>query len=95
MLVLAVVHGVYEFMHQGVEHLNAIAQRWRDKDLIHPVGGGLRAPALANVAAFNIGASKATGHVAFGDCIALFFKERRKREDGLLQPLLARGGFGS
>lgn len=83
-LVLAVVYGVYEFVHQGVKHLNAIAQRRRDKDLIHSVGGGLGAPALANMAAFDIGAGKATGHMAFGDRVALFFKERRKRQDGLL-----------
>lgn len=84
MLVLAVVYGVHEFVHQGVKHLNAIAQRRRDKDLIHSVGGCLFAPALANMAAFDIGASKATGHMAFGNCIALFFEERRKRQDGLL-----------
>jgi hypothetical protein len=71
-------------VHQGVKHLNAIAQRRRDKDLVYSVGGGLGAPALANMPAFDIGAGKPTGHVAFGDCVALFFKERRKRQDCLL-----------
>ena len=73
-LVLAVIHCMHELMHQGIEYLNTIAKPWRNKDLIDLIGRGLCTPALADVAAFNVGAGKATGDMALGDDITFFFK---------------------
>ena len=74
MLVLTVIHRMHQFMHQRIKHLNAIAEPRRDKDLIHLVGRRLGAPALADVPTFNVSTGKATGHMALGYGITLFFK---------------------
>lgn len=73
-LVLAVIHRMHQFMYQRIKHLNAIAEPRRNKDLIHLVCRGLGVPALTDVPAFNVGASKSTGYVALGYGITLFFK---------------------
>ena len=64
MFVLTVVHGVNQFMHQGVKDIEGTCQRWRDKDLIDAVGCTILGPALANVATANTGAGETTRHLA-------------------------------
>ena len=59
-LVLAVVHGVDELMHQGVDHVEGVPQSGRDEDLVHAVTRAFGGPALANVAAAHPSAGKAT-----------------------------------
>jgi hypothetical protein len=73
--VLAVVHGVYQFVHQGVENLIGRSECWRDKDLVDAVGSTFLGPTLTNVATANPGAREATRHVARRHGIAFCLKK--------------------
>ena len=74
-LVLAVVHGVDELMHQGVDHVEGIPQGGRDEYLVHPIASAFGGPALANVAAANPSAGEATRHLAHRQGVALGDKQ--------------------
>ena len=94
MLVLTVIDGMHELMQQGVEDLNAIAERWGDKDLIYLVRRGFGAPTLPDMPTFDVRAGKATGNVAVGDEVTFGAKDWLEGADGLLQPLFAGDGGG-
>jgi len=91
----AVVCGMHHLVHQGVEHGNRVFKGWADKYLVDARRAGLSGPALPDVARSDTGTGKTAGWVAIGNGIALFFKDRCERHDGVRKPCFAVGlGFG-
>lgn len=84
MFVLTVIDGMYELMQKGVQDLNAIAQRWGDKDLIHLVRRGFGTPALPDMATLDVGAGKTTGDVTIGNAVAFGTKKGFECGNGIL-----------
>ncbi len=72
----AVVHGMNEFMHQGVEHIHGLAECQRDKYLVAGVLTALGAPALADMPAAPPGAAKVAQDLALGDDMVLDSEHR-------------------
>ena len=88
-LVLAIVHRMYQLVHQGVEYVEGVTQRRRDEDLVDLRIGADGGPALTNMAQAVACAGKAYRHLALGHHIALGSKEWTQRLHGSQQPGLA------
>ena len=75
-----------QFVHQRVEHLDRIAQRRRDENLVARVFAARGAPALPDVPAAQPGAGKAARDLALGDDMVLGSEQRAQRLDASAQP---------
>ena len=76
MMVQAVVHRVYQFMHQYIQHLYRVAQGWHDEGVVDRIVRQAGRPALANVVAAQTAAGKADRHLHWRQGVALGGNQR-------------------
>jgi len=91
MMVLAIIHRMHQFVHQGVEHFHRVGQHGRNEDLVDAVRGRGSRPALADMVGAHARAGKAARHANLGESMPFGSKEGLEGVDGLVQPGFAKG----
>jgi len=91
MLVLAVVYGVHQFVHQGVDHFIGRFQCGGNEYLVQLIRRAVGGPTLTHMATACAGAGKATRNLARGQGIAFGCKQGREQVNCGQEPGFAGG----